>query len=265
MNDLYLIDSHAHLDMEQFQGDLDQVIQSARQAGIGKILNVALSLESAYHTIDLAGQYPGLILGALGIHPHDAQKVEKTTLEEIATMIHSHEIFVAWGEIGLDYYWDFSPRQIQQAIFQEQIHLAKQLHLPVIIHCRDAHVDTLSIMREEGVDKCGGIMHCFSGDMDFASACLELNLFLSLAGPITYKKSEHLREIVKTMPFDRLLVETDCPYLAPHPFRGKRNEPAYVRYMVEQIAKIKGLTFPEVESQMMINFQHFLELGALKS
>lgn len=250
----YLIDSHAHMDMPQFEQDRDEVIQAARKAGLGKILTVALSIAGAQQTLQICRRHPDLFLAALGIHPHDAQKANAKIFKEMTTILSSQSFFVALGEIGLDYYRNLSPQDCQQRIFRQQLRLAKELHLPVIIHCRDAQEDTLSIMKDENISHLGGVMHCFSGDERFAQDCLELNLLLSFAGPLTYKTAGNLRQIVKKIPLNRILVETDCPYLAPEPYRGKRNEPAYVTVVVDKIAEIKNLPRLQVVEQVMNNF-----------
>ena len=254
------IDSHAHVDMNQFDQDRDMVIHSAQKAGVKKILTVALSIPGAQKTLQICHQYPDLFLAALGIHPHDAQKVTGETLEQMASTFASQPFFVALGEIGLDYYRDLSPREDQQRIFRAQIHLARELNLPVLIHCRDAHADTLNIMREEGVSQLGGIMHCFSGDKTFACNCLKLNLLISFAGPLTYQNAASLREVCKGIPLDRILTETDSPYLAPVPHRGKRNEPAYVAAVTHTIAEIKKIPVSEVASQIVSNFNQLFHI-----
>jgi len=248
------IDSHAHMDMNQFDQDRDMVIQSAQKAGVKKILTVVLSIPGARKTVQICQQYPDLFLAALGMHPHDSQKVSSETLEQMASTLTFQPFFVAVGEIGLDYYRDLSPREDQQRIFRDQIHLARELNLPVLIHCRDAHADTLNIMREEGVSHLGGIMHCFSGDKTFAGNCLKLNLLISFAGPLTYQNAGSLREVCREIPLDRILTETDSPYLAPVPHRGKRNEPCFVTSVTQTIAEIKGIPVSEVATQIVSNF-----------
>ncbi|MEW5801161.1 MAG: TatD family hydrolase [bacterium] len=265
MSDIPLIDSHAHMDMKQFDEDLDTVIQSARKAGVQKILTVALSIPGAQKTLHICRQYPDLFLAALGIHPHDAQKITDKTLDQIASTLSSQPFFVALGEIGLDYYRDLSPREDQKRLFRAQIRLARELNLPVLIHCRDAHADTLSIMTEEGVSRIGGVMHCFSGDKAFARNCLKLNLIISFAGPLTYKNSTTLKHVCHETPLDRILTETDCPYLAPVPHRGERNEPAFVAAVTHTIAEIKKISSQEAASQIAANFnQLFKQKSSVK-
>ncbi|MEW6378356.1 MAG: TatD family hydrolase [bacterium] len=254
MNEIPLIDSHAHMDMKQFNQDRSEVIQAARKAGVKKILTVALSIPSAHQTLDICRQDPDFFLAALGIHPHDAQKVTDETLEQMSRFLTSQPFFVALGETGLDYYRDLSPREDQQRIFRAQIRLARELKLPLVIHCRDAQADTLRIMKEEDVSSIGGIMHCFSGDRSFAHDCLKLNLLISFAGPLTYPKSATLQEVCRETPLDRILTETDSPYLAPSPHRGKRNEPSYVAAVTSRIAEIKKVPLPEAASRIAANF-----------
>jgi len=249
-----LIDSHAHLDMKQFDQDRDEVIQAARKAGVKKILTVALGISSAHKTLDICHLYPDFLLASLGIHPHDAHQVSEETLDQMTKLLTSHPFFVAVGEVGLDYYRNLSPREDQQRIFRQQIRLARELNLPLLIHCRDAQADILTIMKEEGVACLGGIMHCFSGDRAFALDCLKLNLFISFAGPLTYPKAFNLKEVCQQVPIDRILTETDSPYLAPAPQRGKRNEPAFVASVTRTIAEIKKAPLPEVAAQIVANF-----------
>ncbi len=253
-NKVYFIDSHAHLSMRQFENDRHAIIQSARKAEVGKILTVALDLQEAKQVLLLCQKNQDLLVAALGFHPHDAQKVRDGFYNEMADILTSHAAFVALGEIGLDYYRNLSPAEVQKKIFRKQLQLAKELNLPVLIHCRDAYEDTLKIMKEEKIDRIGGVMHCFSGDEAFAKNCLDLNFYLSFAGPLTYRKNERLRKVVGITPFDRLLAETDCPFLAPEPHRGKRNEPALVVGIFEEIAKIKGVELAEAAGKIMNNF-----------
>ena len=185
------------------------------------------------------------IYAAVGVHPHDATEITEHSLQQLAELLSRPKV-VALGEIGLDFYRDRSPREIQRNAFRLQIQLAKQLGKPIIVHDRDAHDEVLQILQEEGASEVGGVLHCFSGDVAMAKKCLELGFYLSFPGTITYPKNEAARDVVRAIPVDRILVETDCPYLSPQKFRGKRNEPAYVRYTAEKVAEIKGLTIEDV-------------------
>ncbi|PLX88333.1 MAG: radical SAM protein [Desulfuromonas sp.] len=239
-----LIDSHAHLDGRQYDEDRQEVIDRAHQSGVSHILTVGCDLQSSQASIELAQRFDQ-IYAAVGIHPHDAQECNDAAITQLRKM-QRHSKVVAIGEIGLDFFRDRSPRDQQREAFRRQISLAKEVKKPIIVHDRDAHDEVLQILREEDAASVGGVLHCFSGDLQMAKDCLELGFYLSFPGTITYPKNEAAREIVKAVSIDRMLVETDCPYLSPQKFRGKRNEPAYVRYTAERIAEIKGLTFDDV-------------------
>lgn len=246
MNDILfsLVDTHAHLDGNQFKDDLDQVLTRADEAGIKQILTIGCDLQSSAKSVELANRY-SCIHAAVGIHPHDAQEATTEGLALLETLLAAPKV-VAIGEIGLDFYRDRSPRDQQREAFRRQIRLAKRLNKPIIVHDRDAHDEVLQILREEDAQQVGGVLHCFSGDLAMAKACLDLGFYLSFTGTITYPKNEDLRKVVAGVPIDRMLIETDCPYLSPQPFRGKRNEPAYVKLTAEKIAEIKGLTMADV-------------------
>jgi len=241
---LSLIDTHAHLDNDQFKTDLDQVLKNADEAGIKQILTIGCDLKSSAESIVLAGRYSG-IHAAVGIHPHDAQEATAEGLALLESLMAAPKV-VAVGEIGLDYYRNHSPHDQQLDAFRMQIRLAKTFNKPIIVHDRDAHDDVLQILQEEQAEQVGGVLHCFSGDLEMARACIDLGLYLSFTGNITYPKNEGLREVVAGIPIGRVLIETDCPYLAPLPYRGKRNEPAYVKLTAEKIAQIKGLSLEDV-------------------
>lgn len=240
-----LIDTHAHLDHGQFDEDRQAVIERAFAQGISHILSVGCDLESSAANVRLAETYPN-IHAAVGIHPHDALQADEAGIAQLAKLLEQSEKIVAVGEIGLDFYRDRAPRDVQRLAFRRQIALARQVKKPIIVHDRDAHDEVLQILREEKAAEVGGVLHCFSGDKEMARACLDLGFYLSFPGTITYPKNDATREVVRAVPIDHLLVETDCPYLAPLPFRGKRNEPAYVRQTAAMIAEIKGLTLEDV-------------------
>lgn len=240
-----LVDTHAHLDSSSFDTDRQEVIARAHSGGISHILTVGCDLQSSRASIELAAAHPN-IYAAVGVHPHDATQVDDACIEELRHMILAGNKIVALGEIGLDYYRDRSPRDIQREALRRQIALARETGLPLIIHDRDAHEDVLTILAEEKASEIGGVLHCFSGDVAMAKTCLDMGFYLSFPGTITYPANEATRDVVRAVPVDRMLVETDCPYLSPLPLRGKRNEPALVRHTAERIAEIKGLTIADV-------------------
>ena len=233
-----LIDSHAHLDDLRYDTDRDNVLQRAQTAGIEAIVTIGCDLATSQAAVALAHAHPN-IFATIGVHPHEAKEIGEGWYESFRSLA-QHPKIVAYGEIGLDYHYDHSPREIQRQRFREQIHLARELALPLVIHTREAQEDTVMILREEGAVDVGGVFHCFSGDMWLAKDALDLGFYLSFSGVLTFKNATMLRDIAKTVPLDRLMVETDCPYLAPVPYRGKRNEPAYVQYVAETLAEIRG-------------------------
>ena len=239
-----LIDTHAHLEMEEFDEDRDEVLLRARKAGVSAIITIASTFESNEQAKTVAEAYPG-VYHTVGVHPHDAKHLTPERLKELCLRALGERV-VAWGEIGLDYFRDRSPREAQRAAFREQLDCAARLGLPVVIHNRDAHDDTLSVLAEQGPRESTGVFHCFSGDSSYANRCLELGFYLSVGGPITYPKNDKYRELVGTLPTDRLLVETDSPFLTPQAHRGRRNEPAYVTFVAEEVAEATGLTVEEV-------------------
>ncbi|WP_066634239.1 TatD family hydrolase [Desulfolucanica intricata] len=253
-----LIDTHAHLDDKKFDEDREDVISRAGAAGVALIINAACDINSSEKAITLAQNY-AQIYAAVGIHPHDAKDAGKDYLQKLIELSRNEKV-VAIGEIGLDYYYDFSPRPVQQKIFREQLSLAKELNLPVIIHNRDAHKDVLEILHEEGLGPAGGVMHCFSGSWEVARECLNLGMYISFAGPVTFQNAKKLKEVAAKVPVDKILAETDCPYLTPHPHRGKRNEPANVRFVVQQIAELKGLNPDDMENIILKNAKKLFSL-----
>ncbi|QAY67472.1 TatD family hydrolase [Paenibacillus protaetiae] len=239
-----LFDTHAHLDSPNFDGDRDEVIARAREAGVGLIVNIGFNRETIPTTIALAEQHD-FIYAAVGWHPVDSIDMKPGDLEWIEQLA-SHPKVVAIGEIGLDYHWDTSPKEVQHHVFREQIRLAKKVGKPIIIHNRDAHEDIVKILKEENASEVGGIMHCFSGSWETAKLCLDMNFYISFGGPVTFKNARVPKEVLAKVPLDRLLIETDCPYLAPHPYRGKRNESAYVALVAEAAAEITGKSVGEI-------------------
>ncbi|MBO1004735.1 TatD family hydrolase [Pseudogracilibacillus auburnensis] len=239
-----LFDTHVHLNADQFSEDMDETIARAQANGVSYMVVVGFDRPTITKAIEIVEEYD-FIYASVGWHPVDAIDMTEEDLiwlEEVA----KHPKVVALGEMGLDYHWDKSPKDIQKEVFRKQIELAKKINLPIIIHNRDATKDIVHILREESAGEVGGIMHCYSGSAEVAKQCIDLNFYISLGGPVTFKNAKKPKEVAKQVPLDRLLIETDCPYLAPHPYRGKRNEPAYVRLVAEEIAELKGLDIETV-------------------
>jgi TatD DNase family protein len=237
------IDSHAHLEMREFNRDRPEVMKRALEAGVGCVITVGTTLSDCAKALSLAAQYE-TVYAVIGIHPHEVKAIDAKTYDALKPMAQNRKV-VAYGEIGLDFFRNLSPRGIQITRFGEQLDLAEELDLPVVIHDREAHAETLNMLKG-WKGKRRGVVHCFSGTKAMAKTCLDMGFYISIPGPITYPKSEKLREIVKDIPIDRLLLETDCPYLTPEPHRGKRNEPAYVVHTARRIAEVKGLSLEDL-------------------
>jgi TatD DNase family protein len=255
-----LIDSHAHIYGLDFSTDFDDMLQRATAAGVSQIIVVGTDLETSRAACRLAARYENIYC-AIGIHPHDASRVTERCYEIIQEMVSDNPKIVAIGEIGLDFYRDRSPRDIQETVFRRFIRLARGLSLPVIIHDRDAHERVMAIVKEEKAADVGGVFHCFSGDQAMASECVNLGFFISIPGTITYPSNEALRQVVRGVKIEKLLVETDCPYLTPVPHRGKRNEPAFVRLTAEKVAEVKGLSLEDVGRITTLNAQRLFRIG----
>lgn len=239
-----LTDTHTHLNAEQFDEDRTEAINRAQEAGVTRIVNIGINREYIPSSIALAEQYD-FIYTTVGWHPVDAIDMMPGDLEWLEELS-KHEKVVAIGEIGLDYHWDKSPKDVQQRVFREQIRLARKVGLPIAIHNRDAHHDVLQILKEEKAAEVGGIMHCFSGSWGTAKQCIDMNFHISFGGPVTFKNAKQPKEVLAQVPLDRLLLETDSPYLTPHPYRGKRNETAYVRLVAETAAEIRGMSLEAI-------------------
>ncbi|WP_026585208.1 TatD family hydrolase [Bacillus sp. J33] len=239
-------DTHAHLNAEQYNEDLTEVIDRALSEGVSNIVVVGFDRPTIEKAMELTEKYD-FIYASVGWHPVDAIDMSEEDLQWIEELS-QHPKVVALGEMGLDYYWDKSPKDIQKDVFRKQIRLAKKVKLPIVIHNRDATADIVEILKEEGAGEVGGIMHCFSGSPETAKECADMNFYISLGGPVTFKNAKKPKEVADVIPLEKLLIETDCPYLTPHPFRGKRNEPSYVKLVAEQIAEIKGISVEEVAS-----------------
>jgi TatD DNase family protein len=231
-----LIDTHTHLDDARFDGDREAVIARACEAGVDALVTIGCDLATSRAAVALAGQYP-FVYASVGVHPHEVKHFEDHWYDEFRRLAASEKV-VAYGEIGLDYHYNHSSPKEQRDRFRDQIQLAHELKLPVIIHTREAQEDTIAILREEGASAVGGVFHCFSGDAELAKAAMDLGFYISFSGILTFHNAAMLREVAKTVPLDRLLIETDCPYLTPVPHRGKRNEPAYVCLVAAQLAAV---------------------------
>lgn len=236
-----LIDTHTHLDDARYDDDREAMIARAREAGVTTLVTIGCDLVTSRAAVAIAEQYP-FVYATIGVHPHEVRRIGGAWYDELRQLA-SHEKVVAYGEIGLDYHYNHSSPQEQRRRFHEQLQLARELRLPVIIHTREAQEDTITILKEEQASEVGGVFHCFSGDAWLAKDALDLGFYLSFSGIVTFQNATMLRDIAKTVPLDRLLVETDCPYLTPVPHRGKRNEPAYVKHVAEILAPL--MTAPQ--------------------
>lgn len=250
-----LVDTHCHLDFHQFDADRDDVVRRAAEAGVAVIVNPATDLASSHRAIALAERYPG-VYAQVGVHPNDSADFDAATLEELRRLA-AHPKVVAIGEIGLDYYWERVPHGQQHAAFEAQLELAAELDLPVVIHCRDAHADLRDVLRKwvpgaqkrRGSDAMLGVLHAYSGDLALAEEAFSWNMVLSLGGPVTFRNAKGLHGLVAALPLQRLMLETDAPYLAPHPYRGQRNEPAYLVLIAESMAALQRVSPAEVAKQ----------------
>jgi TatD DNase family protein len=239
-----LIDSHAHLEMPEFKKDLEEVIQRAKDSGVEYIFTVGTEKRDWERAVGIARAHPN-VYAILGVHPHNAREIDDQTYPVLRKLCQDQNV-KAYGEIGLDFFRNLSPREIQLRRFQEQIGLAKELGLPIVVHDREAHRETVEILTSEKAETNGGIIHCFSGDYEMAKQCLGLGFYISVPGSITFRNADGFQEVVRKLPLESILIETDAPYLAPVPFRGKRNEPSYVRYTAQKIAEIKKVSFEKV-------------------
>ncbi|WP_204237493.1 TatD family hydrolase [Mammaliicoccus sciuri] len=253
-----LIDTHVHLNADQYDEDLQEVIDRALEEGIDRIFVVGFDTNTIERTMKLIDQYD-FIYGIIGWHPVDAIDCTEERLQWIEELSR-HPKIIGIGEMGLDYHWDKSPKDIQKEVFRKQIALAKRVQLPIIIHNREATQDCVDILKEENASEVGGIMHSFSGSNEIADEILKMNFYISLGGPVTFKNAKQPKEVAQHVPLDRLLVETDAPYLSPHPYRGKRNEPARVKLVAEQIAELRGISYEEVCKATTENAERLFKL-----
>lgn len=253
-----LIDTHVHLNADQYDEDLQEVIDRALEEGIDRMFVVGFDTNTIERTMKLIDQYD-FIYGIIGWHPVDAIDCTEERLQWIEELSR-HPKIIGIGEMGLDYHWDKSPKDIQKEVFRKQIALAKRVQLPIIIHNREATQDCVDILKEENASEVGGIMHSFSGSNEIADEILKMNFYISLGGPVTFKNAKQPKEVAQHVPLDRLLVETDAPYLSPHPYRGKRNEPARIKLVAEQIAELRGISYEEVCKATTENAERLFKL-----
>ena len=260
---MIFIDSHCHIDGEQFDADRDEVVQRAKDAGVAAMLNIGTGdphCDDFRRAVAVAEKYDN-VYASVGVHPHDAKLYDDKAEQHLIDLVKSSEKVIAWGEIGLDFYYDRSPRDVQIEVFKRQITTARELDLPIIIHSRDANDETVEILKDEcSYDGFRGIMHCFGGTPEMAEALMPLGFLISFAGNVTFKKADNLRDAARVVPLDRMLIETDCPFLTPVPFRGKRNEPAYVTHTANFLADMFGVEASVFADQTTQNFLNFFKL-----
>ncbi len=246
-----LVDTHAHLHFPQFAADLPEVLTRSRGAGVRRLVTVGTDADGSAAAVALARREPD-VWATVGIHPHDAATGDEAALAEIARLSAEPRV-VAIGEIGLDFFRNLASRDDQTRVFRRLLALARTAGKPVVIHCREAHAEVLKILTEEKVQEVGGIMHCFSGDVPIARQCLDLGMFVSLAGPVTYPNARALPEVARFVPGDRLVIETDCPFLPPQGHRGQRNEPAYLAITAARVAEVRGEPLEELAARLTAN------------
>jgi TatD DNase family protein len=254
-----LIDSHCHLDMEAYQEDLEEIIHSARQHGISKIITIGIDLASSRRAVELANTYPS-VYASVGIHPHSADEADEVVYQQLSELAAGSAKVVGYGEIGLDYAKKYATVDRQLREFARQLDLAKKLDLPIIIHDRDAHVDTVRLLQEKGPFEAGGVMHCFSSNTELARLVLELGLYISIPGIVTFKNAVDMQEVVREISLDRMLLETDGPFLAPVPWRGKRNLPDYLLHTAAMVADLKNISIDEVALRTKRNTRELFSL-----
>jgi TatD DNase family protein len=254
-----LIDTHAHLNDRRFERDRKEVIRQCIDDGVVCVINAGSNISSSIKSIGLAGEY-SFIYATVGIHPHDAKTADENSVELLRSLAKKDKV-VAVGEIGLDYHYDFSPRDRQKKVFRDQLNLARELKMPVVIHDRESHGDILKILKEEKASEIGGVMHCFSGSKEVARECMDMDFYISIAGPVTFENAWRAKEVAEYIPLDRILIETDCPYLTPVPHRGKRNYPGYVKYVAEEICRIKGIEFDQLMEAVAANTKKIFNIS----
>jgi len=240
-----LIDTHCHFNHQRFDDDLLPSLERAQAAGVQQMIVVGFDIASSELAVELAANHSPALFAAVGVHPHDSRSWDDAAATRVEALL-NHPCVVALGEIGLDFHYDFSPREAQYAAFRAQMKIARRANVPIIIHCREAYAETLQVLKEEGGEETGGVMHCWAGTVAQAEQTAAIGLALGFGGTLTFKNAQEVRDAAQAVPPASLLVETDAPYLAPMPHRGKRNEPAYTRLVAEKLAELRGLTFAEV-------------------
>ena len=261
---MILIDSHCHIDGEQFDADRDEVVQRAIDAGVGLMLNIGTGdphSDDFRRAVAVAEKYPN-VFTSVGVHPHDAKLYDDKAEEHLIELVKSSEKVIAWGEIGLDFHYDHSPRDVQMDVFRRQIRVARTLHLPIIVHSREANDETVAILKEECSDDDfrGGIMHCFGGTLEMVQELVLLGFLISFAGNVTFKNADNLREVAEILQLNRMLVETDCPFLTPEPLRGKRNEPSFVVHTANFLTELCEIEIEAFADQTTENFLNFFNM-----
>lgn len=253
-----LIDTHSHIDMDNYKDRFDEVIAEAKDFGVEKIVIPGVAPSGFKRIVELCEKYENLY-GAVGVHPEDLASFDADA-ESLIREYLKHPKIVAVGEIGLDYYWDKSQIECQKEIFEKQILIAKEIGKPVLVHDREAHFDTLEILKKTKASDVGVVMHCFSGSPEFAMECVREGFYIALGGVVTFKNAKKVKEVAKIVPLERLLLETDAPYMTPVPYRGKENQPAYVKFVAEEIANLRGVSFDEVARMTSFNAQRLLKI-----
>lgn len=253
-----LIDTHTHIDMENFADRFDEVMQTAKDYGVEKVVIPGVEPSGFDRIIKLCEEYPD-VYGAVGVHPEELNSYNEEAENKIKELL-KHKKIIAVGEIGLDYYWDKSQVKKQKEIFERQILIAKQAQKPILVHDREAHLDSFEILKKTNAAETGVVMHCFSGSPEFAQQCINEGFYIAIGGVVTFKNAKKVKEVAKTVPLDKLLLETDAPYMTPVPFRGKENQPAYVKFVAEEIAKLRGVSFEEIAEATTTNAKKLLKI-----
>lgn len=253
-----LFDTHAHLNADAFDTDREAVIESLAEYGVCRVIDVACDVRTVDKTLDLLEKYP-FIYGTAGMHPHDAQAMDNSLMDKLRKVL-SHKKMLALGEIGLDYHYDFSPREVQRKWFAEQLELARELDMPVTLHIREAFGDCMDILKAHK-NGLRGVMHCYSGSVETAYECLDLGLAFSFGGAVTFKNAKKPIEVIEKLPLESILLETDCPYMTPVPHRGKRNDPSFIGLVAEKIAEIRGMSAEELSEITFENANRVFEMG----
>ena len=255
-----IFDSHAHYDDEAFDKDRDRLLSTLEEQGVGCIVNVGASFRGAKDSVELSMRYPH-VYAAVGVHPDHVGELDEVKMQHLKEMC-TMEKTVAVGEIGLDYYWDKESHELQKEWFKKQMELAKEVDLPVIVHSREAAQDTFDLIKSEHAGTTGGVIHCFSGSKEMAKEYVKMGFYIGIGGVVTFKNAKKVKETVAEIPLTSIVLETDCPYLAPEPFRGKRNQSAYIQYVAEKIAEIKEILYEEVVAQTEKNARAMYSLDA---